>query len=354
MNTGDTTDVSERNSASSPPRLERLAEILDEYLRAAEHGLPVDREEFVSRYPDLAEPLREYLDGLELLQEVAPSIRTDRDATAQSAFNAQQHVRQLGDYTLVREIGRGGMGIVYEARQISLDRKVALKILPFAAVLDQKQILRFQNEARSAAQLHHPNIVPIHAVGIERGVHYYVMQFIEGQSLSHLLQEMRLRCGVASNEPPNFQDTRPAASLTHEPSASTTCRSFPTGRSYAHADHVRAVAQLGVQAAQALHAAHECGVLHRDVKPSNLLLDEAGKLWVTDFGLARCQTSESLTKSGEVVGTLRYMSPEQALGESTLVDQARGCLFAGRHLIRTGDAAACIRRTQSRAASTAH
>ena len=116
------------------------------------------------------------------------------------------------------------------------------------------------------------------------------------------------------------------------------------------ADHIRVVARLGVQAAEALHAAHEYGIVHRDVKPSNLLLDDQGKLWITDFGLARCREDQGLTQTGDVLGTMRYMSPEQALGRTALIDQRTDVYLARRHAVRTGDAPSSGRRRERRAA----
>jgi serine/threonine protein kinase len=201
----------------------------------------------------------------------------------------------LGDFRLVREIGRGGMGVVYEAQQISLGRRVAVKVLPLAGVPDAKQSQRFRNEAQAAAHLHHPHIVPVHAVGCERGVHYFAMQFIEGQTLAALIGAMR-------------QNARPE-------------QPFLAGLNPNRPEFFRAVAELGIQAALALEHAHQMGVIHRDVKPANLMLDFAGKLWVTDFGLARFDRGAGLTESGDWLGTLRYMSPEQALSKHGLVDQ---------------------------------
>jgi serine/threonine protein kinase/tetratricopeptide (TPR) repeat protein len=205
----------------------------------------------------------------------------------------------IGDYQLTRQLGRGGMGIVYEAWHLSLRRRVALKVLPFTAAHDAKQISRFKNEAQAAAQVQHPNIVPIFAVGEENGIHFYVMQLIAGKSLTKLLEELR------GNGEPSME----GAARNDSPTSSADTL-----------DRVRAAAQLGIQAAEALHAAHEYGVVHRDVKPSNLLLDDNGKLWITDFGLARCRESEGLTQTGDVLGTMRYMSPEQALGRAELID----------------------------------
>jgi tetratricopeptide (TPR) repeat protein/tRNA A-37 threonylcarbamoyl transferase component Bud32 len=187
---------------------------------------------------------------------------------------------------------------------------VAVKLLPFAAVLDARQIARFKNEAQAAAQVQHPNIVPVFAIGVERGVHYYAMQLIDGRPLDQAISELR---EGAERTPAVAQET------VNNRHAST--RDSLLNRAWANREkYYRTVVQLGLQAAEALHAAHEYGVVHRDVKPSNLLLDAQGKLWVTDFGLARCQRDVSLTKSGDLVGTMRYMSPEQAAGRSALVD----------------------------------
>ena len=209
------------------------------------------------------------------------------------------------------------MGVVYRAQQISLDRQVALKVLPLAALLDQKQIARFRNEAQAAAQLHHPNIVPVFAVGCERGVHYYAMQYIEGRALDRVVQELL-----------SWAETQGGATTSRTQNASTfnaanlsTCDVFSTVASQQDGDYFRGVAQLGIQAARALDHAHQYGIVHRDVKPSNLLLDKQGKLWVTDFGLARFHADTGVTRTGDVVGTARYMSPEQAAGGSRLVDQ---------------------------------
>lgn len=312
---------------------ERLARILDDYLVAIERGLPVSPEQLLEKYPEDAAQLRGYLSGLQLFHAAAGVT----PANVQGSLIGgpmPQPMQTLGDYRLVREIGRGGMGVVYEAWQISLRRRVALKILPFTVAHDVKQISRFKNEAQAAAQVQHPNIVPVYAVGEENGVHYYVMQLVDGQSLTNLLDGLRTS-GRASidNTAAKHRDytqvtTRQRRSATH---ASGSRRSTATHEDAAAsiapmsaaetADHIRVVARLALQAAEALHAAHEYGVVHRDVKPSNLLLDDQGKLWVTDFGLARCREDQGLTQTGDVLGTMRYMSPEQALGRAALIDQ---------------------------------
>ncbi len=156
-----------------------VGQVADEFLRRQEAGERPDVEEYVARHPEAAELLRKVLASLQVL-DLSHPVAADGSAP-----------RELGDFRLRREIGRGGMGIVYEAEQVSLGRRVALKVLPLAATMDARQLQRFQNEARAAAGLHHTNIVPVHFVGCERGVHYYAMQFIEGRDLASELTQLR-------------------------------------------------------------------------------------------------------------------------------------------------------------------
>ena len=310
----------------TPEQKDRLTDLLDGYLRQLEKGLPPQREELLERNSDLAGPLQAYFDSLDELHDMAAGFQPPPvDAHHDDSLSAGDE-RRLGDFRLLREIGRGGMGVVYEAQQISLGRRVALKVLPFAAVLDSRQIARFKHEAQSAAQLNHPNIVSVFAVGVERGVHYYAMQLIDGQPLDRALTELRekylpqarSRRGAAQASAP-LNPVNSAAALEAQP-ASSTQRSLLTSRAAGGNAYFRTIARLGIQVAGALHAAHENGIVHRDIKPSNLLLDGNGKLWVTDFGLARRQTDATLTRTGDLVGTMRYMSPEQALGQIALID----------------------------------
>jgi tetratricopeptide (TPR) repeat protein len=285
---------------SSPGQCnELLAKVLDEYLISIERGQAISPEELFARHPEMADELRGYLSGL---QKLHPDIALESryETWLGASPEAKPFSGELGDFRFVREIGRGGMGVVYEAIQNSLGRRVALKVLPFSSAVDEKRIARFKNEAQAAAQVDHPHIVPVFAIGQERGVHYFAMQLIGGQSLDLVIHEWR--------EMANGQFTGMPSAGSRSPSAELQ-------------DRIRLITRLGIEAAGALHAAHEFGVVHRDVKPSNLLIDEKQKLWITDFGVARCKTQTNLTETGGIVGTLRYMSPEQARGQAALVDQ---------------------------------
>jgi serine/threonine protein kinase/tetratricopeptide (TPR) repeat protein len=297
-------------------REQLLAEAAERYFEAAARGEQPSLTEYAERYPQIAADIRDVFPALAL---VGDSIASTAGRRPQELFDAPH---QLGDYRLIREIGRGGMGIVYEAEQLSLGRRVALKVLPFAATLGSAQLQRFNNEARAAAALKHPHIVGVHSVGIERGVHYYAMELIEGRSLAEVVEQLRIAdCGLrnegrksansdsqsAIRNPKSEIDTAPVAAL------STLDIAQP-------AEYFRGVARLGIQAADALDYAHQMGIVHRDIKPSNLLVDDNAHLWITDFGLAMTQSEAGLTMTGDLLGTLRYMSPEQAAGKRLPLD----------------------------------
>ncbi len=176
------------SSADDP----RLLTAVQEYLSELEAGRRPDRRAYAARFPDLSAAMTPYLDALEMVHGAAAQVQSvSGRATPQAAELVG--AEPLGDFHIVREIGRGGMGIVYEAVQRSLGRRVALKVLPFAAALDSKQLQRFRNEAQAAASLHHQNIVPVYAVGSERGVHFYAMQLIDGQNLAALIATLAPR-----------------------------------------------------------------------------------------------------------------------------------------------------------------
>src|SRR5579872_38755 len=237
------------------------------------------------------------------------------------------------------------MGVGYEARQMSLNRRVALKVLPFAAALDPRALARFRQESQAAAQLDHPHIVHVYGMGTDRGIHFYAMQYIDGQSLAQVIADMK---GVAE---PFTREANPGAlnelsvasfqlsdSKLASPDFALGCASrlnvdggtetiafkkasLSTDRVGNPKDFYRGVARLAIDAAGALDYAHEHGVVHRDVKPGNLLVDDQGRVWITDFGLARIESAGNLTTTGDLLGTLRYSSPEQATGKRGLIDQ---------------------------------
>ena len=298
--------------------------ILEEFMTKLEAGAPLNSDDLTARCPALAEPLKACLASLEFMHGASLGLRDPRASESTFATQCDADLGRLGDFQLVCEIGRGGMGVVYEAEQISLGRRVALKVLPFAATLDTRQLQRFKNESQAAACLHHTNIVPVFGVGCERGVHYYAMQYIEGQTLAAIIRNLRFGkvCALPGS---SFETSN------RHPSARVQAMEAPA----AAPAHVRAAALLGMQAAFALEHAHQLGVVHRDIKPANLLVEsdsaiapganelEAGgvRLWITDFGLAHCRQGQvGLTITGDLVGTLRYMSPEQALAQPIGVD----------------------------------
>jgi len=258
------------------PREERLDEVLAAYMQRVDAGEPVNREELLRQHPDLADELRAYFEASDRVEQMAgpAGANTLRQAEPAPASVAPLGVvRYFGDYELLEEIGRGGMGVIYKARQVSLNRIVAVKMILAGQLAGEADIQRFRTEAEAAANLQHPNIVAIHEVGEHEGQHYFSMDYVEGQSLAEMVREHPL----------------------------------PAKQSAAY---LKAIAE-------AIHYAHQKGILHRDLKPSNVLIDRAGHPRITDFGLAkRVADDRGLTVSGQLLGTPSYMSPEQAAGKS--------------------------------------
>jgi serine/threonine protein kinase len=347
--------------------------IAEEFVERYRRGERPAISEYEARYPEQAEAIRDLFPALVVMERLKPASRPVPTSDQAQCASEVASLGRLGDYRIVREVGRGGMGIVYEAVQESLGRKVALKVLPKQLVGDESRQARFDREARAAARLHHTNIVPVFGVGQECGLHYYAMQYIHGLGLDEVLRELR-RLKSPGQEPSsakngsrvpvaeeprqavtitltqalitgqfeagaNASESPPAVDLPSQPAgagngASDTAKdrvsqtlrlsdslSLPgaalSGKSGpGRGNFWQSVARMGVQVSEALHYAHEQGVLHRDVKPSNLLLDTRGTVWVTDFGLAKADDQQDLTQTGDVVGTLRYMAPEMFSGKA--------------------------------------
>ena len=287
-----------RESSEEGAHTQRLDAAVEEFLTLQREGRPETVEQFVRRHPDLADGLRGILPALERLA-------TLKEPAVGSGSHAQENPpEQIGNYRIVRELGRGGMGLVYEAEEQILGRRVALKILPRYARLDPRLAERFRREASAAASLHHTNIVPVFGFHEEDGACFYTMQCIDGHGLDDVLEELRAR-------PANRRDDAllPSGREANSNLCSALSESDEPRRS-SHPPRYRDVATIGIQAADGLDYAHRRGVLHRDIKPSNLLIDAAGSVWITDFGLAKIEDADDLTHTGELVGTCRYMAPE--------------------------------------------
>jgi serine/threonine protein kinase len=317
------------------PSRDPVEALAEDFLRRRRAGEAVDIDDYAARHPDLAEAIRACFPALLFVEDVRPGDETAATGSAErpGPSRAPGH---LGDYRIVRELGRGGMGIVYEAEQVSLGRRVALKVLPDHAALDPRRLRRFHREAQAAARLHHTNIVPLFGVGEQDGLPYLVMQYVPGRSLEALVADRRKSTrtpgpgdGGTSSAPETYALPgspyppgplqRPDAPAPSSPSADGPGVSSTTAIASALPGpgpaYWRAIARIGLEAAEALAYAHEQGILHRDIKPSNLLLDEEGKVWVLDFGLAKLDSdARGLTRTGDLLGTVRYMAPERFRG----------------------------------------
>jgi eukaryotic-like serine/threonine-protein kinase len=332
------------------PEIDPAAELAEEFVARYRRGERPSLTEYTQKHPELAERIRKVFPMMVLMEEAAPADDQRHQATcaeqSTDPIAPLPKPEQLGGYRILREIGRGGMGVVYEAEQVALGRHVALKVLPLHATKDSARLQRFRREARAAARLHHTHIVPVYEVGDEGDMCYYAMQYIHGQPLDQVLEEVRalreasedggaqaaapaaaraapravaqsLCCGLAPNHrdgadagagssaPPPLAEAAPRP---EPPAASSILQTTPV-------HYYRSVARIGLQVAGALAYAHREGVIHRDIKPSNLLLELEGRIWVADFGLAKTE-ADPLTGTGDLVGTLRYMPPERFRGWS--------------------------------------
>jgi WD40 repeat protein/serine/threonine protein kinase/tetratricopeptide (TPR) repeat protein len=346
-------------TASSDARnpVELLAE---EFLNRKRRGEEPTLGEYLERHPDLADEIRDLFPALLMMEDLGASTGGTTGSLAEAVSPViGTRPQRLGDYRILREIGRGGMGVVYEAEQESLGRRVALKVLAAGAWSDPQKVRRFEREARAAARLHHTNIVPVFGVGHHDGQHYYVMQFIAGIGLDLVLEDLRRLRKVkdSSRHGPDNQPCCPPSQGRSGLTAAEVSRSLLDGRyaasgpipvgetvtgpvtalgdgprgesssapAIAPSDlsalsdsdrrYFQSIARIGVQVAEALEYANRQGIPHRDIKPSNLLLDNRGNVWVADFGLAKTAEADDLTHTGDILGTVRYMAPERFQGK---------------------------------------
>lgn len=294
--------IDENCSSESSSSRQRVDILGEDFLRRLSHGESPSIEEYAEKYPEIADEIREIFPALRIMDQVAPDTQDPLDERRMATADL---ISQIGDYQIVRKIGQGGMGVVYEARQVSLNRKVALKVLPDHIANDEKFIERFKREARAAAKLHHTNIVPVFEVGQHGDTLYYAMQFIDGQPLNDVKNEV-----IRLNENQSGGNSKSSISKLISGDSNSCGNSSQSNRNA----YFRSIARLGVSIAEALNYAHERSIVHRDVKPSNLILDTSGVVWLADFGLAKTTDSE-LTETGDFLGTARYMSPERFKGQ---------------------------------------
>jgi serine/threonine protein kinase len=296
----------------------KVAEILDEYLQSIELNGGPEIEHYCQLHPELAIPLRYYASGLEILVS-----RKNRTQWGESCAGLPEEKNQLPDLRIIREIGRGGMGVVYEAEHLVLNQRVAVKLLCAKKRISESMKVRFRQEIEITARLQHPNIVPIVEMGQRQEDAYYCMQLIKGETLESIIDHLRGRVvlrrplgNTAEKESVNLADIR-QVDLGNVSSVS-----LHNGlrQPFASTAYVREVLGLALQALEGLDYAHQQGVIHRDIKPANFMVDVRGHLWITDFGLAYCCHAADITHTGDLLGTLRYMSPEQARGEKGSVD----------------------------------
>ncbi len=293
----------------------RIGIILEEVIGRIRDGRTPDLTEYQSRYPELADELAEMF-------ALALSLESSIEASSPTAASTESFPRQLGDYHVGQVLGKGGMGVVYEAYDPKLDRHVALKILPGILGSDQQKVDRFQREARAAGRLNHTNIVPIFDVGQHDNINYYVMQKVEGISLEQLIAALPQPGPGSQHSLQRTLDQILDKSIAENRSSSSDSdTTHSANRSQAQSllrcqtDRMKWVAEVGKLTATALDYAHRHGIVHRDIKPSNLMVDIEGHLWITDFGLAKLGDSD-LTNSGDLLGTLRYIPPEGLRGFS--------------------------------------
>jgi serine/threonine protein kinase/WD40 repeat protein/Tfp pilus assembly protein PilF len=376
------------NDTSPESGRDPVEQLLESFLARWRRGERPSPEEYAARCPERADEIHELFPALVEMEQLKPAVEAatglwerllPRPESASGP--ATTNPERLGDFKILRVIGEGGMGVVYEAEHESLKNRVALKVMHARFRTERAYLRRFRTEARSAARLHHTNIVPVFDFGEQDGICYYAMQYIAGVGLNDVLEDVRrlraaadgasqvgmgekgddrptepvdapvsavtrgLMTGRFATAPatPAGSAPPPTGSLDSErtdqaafvvapsqpaPAPSTAVHNGVSGSSsfagQPESTYFREIARLGAQVADALDYAHHQGVVHRDIKPSNLMLDAQGSVWVTDFGLAKLVEGDDLSQSRDVVGTLRFMAPERFRG----ITDRRGDIYA--------------------------
>ncbi|QDT39264.1 serine/threonine-protein kinase [Stratiformator vulcanicus] len=327
-------EISDRDAASDADILkvrvpmEKLASRFMEELRS---GRKPSVQSYAAAHPRFADEIRRTFPVLAALE----GLKLNEESTWLKRGFADLEVDRLGGCDIIGEVARGGMGIVFEGLEKSSGRRVAVKLLPWRVDSVPQVREAFEREARLASQLRHSNIVPIYGFGEHEGYCYYTMRYVDGVSLDRLIERLKEREGVVyAEEISRARDDRSEGAAS--PAKSSPASNIINGEtksdpvtSYRHLKRksYRKFARIGIQVARALHAAHERGVLHNDVKPGNVLIGADGKVWVTDFGVATAARtgSEGVDEEHEsYAGTLRYMAPERFRGKS----DRRGDIYA--------------------------
>lgn len=293
----------QRSDSGGRDQIEAIASL---YLQRLRNGERVDLEAFISAYPALKEDLRDFLPMVAAMED----WKVQREfKAAQLPFPEQIEITHLGEYRIIREIARGGMGVVLEAEQAALNRRVAVKLLPWKFPRKSMLAEQFLREARTAARLQHPNIVPVFSFGQQDERYYYVMQLIKGVGLDKLIQSWNKNLGIV------FMDE--LIEEFHPSRRTNTAGQNSLSKRMLRHDSWLQIGKIASQIVSAVRYAHHSGTLHRDIKPGNLLIDMHGKIWIADFGLALAQEKLIVEAAAEpLAGTLRYMAPEQFLGQS--------------------------------------
>lgn len=317
------------------------SELLGELLRVEfelreKAGESFDVEEYCQRFADQQHLVR---------SAFANAERTRFDGTKLASPALTSLPQEFGDFRLIRKIGEGGMGIVYEAEQKSLgNRRLALKTIKYLGDFDNRVLKRFRTEIDAVAQLEHRHIVPVYHVGVESGVHFYVMKLIDGDNLRALVKTLKSAVSRRQGSTVVQRDTKTLTRVREDSDDHSTHQSgwskgdtlasndllekVSAEGSTAHPQFVKSFVRMGIQVADALHHVHQQGIVHRDIKPANLLLDINGDVWLSDFGLAMIRDKPELTAPGSLVGTYHYMSPEQAMGKKRVIVDHRTDIYS--------------------------